>query len=147
MQLMENFITWWKRLYELVKVSFVWNMADFLLAVNTHMPNTSLLNIYIGAFEISATGMSFALKFLDWMAVQVFLNHLNLVLVASEITHFKAYFDLPWPWCNSHQNSIFEIIPIPTRLCLYGKNTPSFAFLGTGCGRIHWAMHLLTSEG
>lgn len=40
-------------------------MADFLLAVNTHMPNTSLLNIYIGAFEISATGTSFALKFLD----------------------------------------------------------------------------------
>lgn len=36
-------------------------MTDFLLAVNTHMSNNSLQNIYIGAFEISKT--SFALKF------------------------------------------------------------------------------------
>lgn len=59
MQLMENFITD-EKCYELVKVSFVSDMTDFLLAVNTHMANNSLLNIYIGAFKISATGTSFA---------------------------------------------------------------------------------------
>lgn len=79
------------------------------------------------------------------MAVQFFLNHLNLVLGASEITHLKAYFDLPWPWYNSRQivllKELLEFIELDH--VFLEKN---LAFLRAACGRTHWVMHLLTSQ-